>query len=108
MSDCAEKPISVCKIQPLGEPGMLGGAAMKSAILAAAVLMLFDSPVLAGECPVYIVRIDAALAAGTSLSDSDLAKVKVLRDKGYKLHRTGRHRQSVETLAQAKAILGIP
>ncbi len=81
---------------------------MKIAILAAAVLMLFDPPVLAGECPVYIVRIDAALAAGTSLSDADLAKATALRDKGNKLHNTGRHRQSVETLAQAKAILGIP
>ena len=81
---------------------------MKIVILAAAVLMLFDSPVLADQCSSDIVRIDVALAAGTSLSDADLAKATALRDKGNKLHNTGRHRQSVETLAQAKKILGIP
>ena len=81
---------------------------MKIAILAVAVLMLFDSPVLADQCPSDIVRIDIALAAGTSLSDADLAEAKALRDKGHKQHNTGQHRQSVETLHQAKRILGIP
>ncbi|AUQ99739.1 hypothetical protein [Phaeobacter inhibens] len=54
---------------------------MKQLTLAAAITLL-ASPLLAGQCPADIAAIDAALAAGD-------------------------HDASVETLAEAKAMLGI-
>ena len=50
---------------------------------------------------------DAALAAGTSMSDAELAEVKALRDEGERLHGSGDHQASVDTLAKAKDMLGL-
>jgi hypothetical protein len=36
-----------------------------------------------------------------------MAKVKELRAKGEELHSAGDHQESIETLAEAKEILGI-
>ncbi|UWQ42496.1 hypothetical protein PNH50_05205 [Leisingera aquaemixtae] len=79
---------------------------MKHLTLAAAIALL-ASPVLAGQCPADIAAIDAALAAGTELSEADLATVQELRDEGQALHDSGDHDASVETLAEAKTLLGI-
>lgn len=79
---------------------------MKHLTLAAAITLL-ASPLLAGQCPADIAAIDAALAAGTDLSEADLATVQELRDEGQSLHDAGDHDASVETLAEAKAMLGI-
>ena len=76
-------------------------------IIAAAVVAFFAVPVMAGQCPVDIGKIDAALATNTSLSDTDKAKVMELRNEGESLHNSGSHGDSVATLAEAKAILGI-
>ncbi|EDZ48315.1 hypothetical protein [Leisingera daeponensis] len=73
----------------------------------AAVIALLASPVLAAQCPADIAAIDAALAAGTDLSEEDLATVQELRDEGQAQHDAGEHDASVETLAEAKAMLGI-
>lgn len=76
-------------------------------IIAAAVVALLSAPAMADQCPVDIGKIDAALATDTSLSDTDKAKVVELRNEGESLHNSGRHGDSVATLAEAKAILGI-
>ena len=47
----------------------------------------------------------ADLAEG--LSDEQKAQVMELRAKGQQLHEAGQHQESVDTLAQAKQILGI-
>lgn len=40
-------------------------------------------------------------------ADDQKGKVMQLRDEGERLHSSGGHQQSLETLAEAKAILGI-
>jgi hypothetical protein len=52
-------------------------------------------------------QIDAALAANPKLSAEQLAEVKKLRAEGEAQHNAGDHAKSVDTLAKAKAILGI-
>ncbi|UWR44014.1 hypothetical protein [Phaeobacter inhibens] len=79
---------------------------MKQLTLAAAIILL-AAPLLAGQCPADIAAIDAALAAGTELSEVDLVTVQELRDEGQSLHDAGDHDASVQTLAEAKAMLGI-
>ena len=75
--------------------------------IAAAMLAASISPAFAFQCPSDVAKIDAALAAQTDLSDEDRAKAQELRDEGESLHNAGQHQDSVDTLAQAKAILGI-
>lgn len=64
-------------------------------------------PAFAFQCPADIARIDAAIEAGTSLSEEDLAMVIELRDEGAAQHEAGEHAASVETLAQALELLGL-
>jgi hypothetical protein len=59
------------------------------------------------HCPMDMQQIDAALAANPKLTAEQLAEVKKLRAEGEAQHNTGDHAKSVETLAKAKAILGI-
>lgn len=73
----------------------------------AAIFALVAAPALAGQCPADIAAINAALSAGTSLSDAQVAEVEALRDEGQRLHGAGEHRNSVETLARAKDMLGL-
>ena len=73
----------------------------------AAILALLALPAQAGSCPVDMAAIDDALAAGPDLSEEDLAKVKTLRAEGEELHNSGDHAASVETLGEAKKLLGI-
>ena len=80
---------------------------MKRLILAAALSLAFATPSFAFQCPSDVAKIDAALAAGPSLSAEQLAEVKKLRDEGEALHNAGKHQQSVDTLAKAKGMLGI-
>ncbi len=73
----------------------------------AAVLTMLAGPALAFQCPLDVKKIDAALAVNMMLSDADKAKVTELRDKGQTQHQAGQHQNAVETLAEAKGILGI-
>jgi hypothetical protein len=80
-------------------------------VFAAAVLMALVSTAstaaFAGSCPRDMKQIDAALAGQTKLDASQLAEVTKLRSEGEALHKAGKHKESVETLHKAKAILGI-
>lgn len=78
---------------------------MKHLMIVAA-LGLSAAPVMAGQCPMDMSKIDAAMQTA-SLSEAEMAEVTALRAKGETLHEAGDHAASVETLAQAKAILGI-
>lgn len=74
---------------------------------AAAVLVVLCSPALAFQCPVDVGKIDAALAASPAISADQQTKVMELRNEGESLHKAGKHQKAVETLAEAKKILGI-
>lgn len=80
---------------------------LKKTLLAAVLAVAFAGPAFAFHCPKDMAEIDAALAAGTQLSEADLAKVKELRAEGETYHKAGQHQESVDTLAKAKEMLGI-
>lgn len=73
----------------------------------AATFCLLAAPAFAGQCPMDMAKIDAALAASTTLSAAQLAEVQALRAEGEAQHASGDHAASVATLAEAKALLGI-
>ncbi|MBL8516321.1 MAG: hypothetical protein JNM76_05050 [Betaproteobacteria bacterium] len=69
---------------------------------------VFVSPgALAFHCPADMKKIDEALAKKPQLSEKDMAEVKKLRADGEKLHKDGKHQESVDTLAKAMKILKI-
>jgi hypothetical protein len=43
----------------------------------------------------------------TALPAVEMSKVKALREEGEKLHKEGKHTESMKALAEAKKILGI-
>ncbi len=81
---------------------------MKNRIISALALSaaLATGSALAGSCPRDMQQIDAAMAS-SSLSMADMEKVKALRAKGEKLHKSGDHFGSESALKEAKDILGI-
>jgi len=76
-------------------------------IIATAVFMLASSAVLAFHCPADMKKIDAALAANPKLSAAQMADVKKFRAEGEALHKSGKHQDSVDTLAKAMKILNV-
>ena len=52
-------------------------------------------------------KIDDALAKNPKLSAAQMTEVKKLRTDGEAMHKTGKHQDSVDTLAKAMKILGI-
>lgn len=79
---------------------------MKALFPAALLSLVLAGPAFAFQCPTDIAAIDAALQTA-ELSDEEKARVMELRDEGERLHQNGEHQESVDTLAQAKEILGI-
>ena len=81
---------------------------MKKTIISAFALtaILTAGTALAGSCPRDMGQIDAAMANST-LNMTDMDKVKSLRAKGEKLHKSGDHSASVAALHEAKGMLGI-
>lgn len=81
---------------------------MKKMTLSALALSatLAASSAIAGSCPMDMKQIDAAMATAT-LSMAEMDKVKALRAEGEKLHKSGKHAESVAVLNQAKSLLGI-
>ena len=75
-------------------------------IVVAVSLALASSVAFANSCPREMKAIDAALPKA-KLSDAQLAEVKKLRAEGEKLHKEGKHKESMETLDKAKNILKI-
>jgi hypothetical protein len=59
------------------------------------------------HCPKDMKEIDDALAKKPTLTKENAAQVTKLRADGEALHKAGKHQESVDTLAKAKAILGL-
>jgi hypothetical protein len=77
---------------------------IKRFLIAAAALALMATPAFASQCPKDMKSIDAALAAGKGGNMMD--KVKALRAEGEALHKAGKHKESVEKLAEALKLIG--
>ena len=69
--------------------------------------LLIAGAAMAGQCPKDMAQIDAALAQSPKISAEQMDMVKQLRAQGEEQHKTGKHKESVETLHKAKEILGI-
>ena len=80
---------------------------MKRIVIAAILNAILAGPALAGQCPVDMKKIDAALAQNPSISAAQLAEVTKLRAQGEAEHKSSQHGASVKTLANAMEILGI-
>lgn len=78
---------------------------MKRTVLFAA-LLLASSLAAAGNCPNEWKAIDAALPKA-KLDAKQAEEVKKLRAEGEKLHKAGKHSESMATLGKAKKILKI-
>jgi hypothetical protein len=78
---------------------------MKRTILSLA-LAFFASSAFAHSCPLEMKKIDEALPKA-KLDAAKSAEVKKLRAEGEKLHKDGKHNESMAALGKAKGILGI-
>jgi len=78
---------------------------MKKIVLAS-YLTVISGLAFAHGCPGEMKKIDAALP-NTKLSAADQTKVKDLRAKGEAQHKAGQHTESMQSLAEAKKIMGI-
>ncbi len=74
--------------------------------LLAVLLFSIASVAMAHNCPNEMKAIDAALKT-TTLSGSELDKVKALRADGEKFHKEGKHAESMKALGEAKKLLGL-
>ena len=80
---------------------------LKSLIAATALVAVLSVPAVAGQCPMDMRKIDAAMAKNPQLSQAQMTRVKQLRAQGEQQHKAGQHAASVSSLAQAKEILGV-
>ncbi len=72
-----------------------------------AALAFSASAALAFHCPADMKKIDEAMAKNPKLSAQQAAEVKKARADGEALHKAGKHKESVETLAKAMKILNV-
>jgi hypothetical protein len=81
---------------------------MKIRSLVLASLLAFASTTaFASSCPKHMKAIDAALAKNPKLSEQQMSDVKKFRADGERLHKEGKHAESMESLGKAEKILGI-
>lgn len=78
---------------------------MKALVIASS--LLFCSVAFAHSCPNEMKAIDAKLGASPGLSMADMDKVKSLRAQGEKMHKEGKHDESMKALGDAKKLLGL-
>ena len=69
-------------------------------------MMLASSVALAHSCPREMKAIDEALPKA-KLDAAKSGEVKKLRADGEKLHKEGKHAESMAALGKAKEILGL-
>lgn len=80
---------------------------MKVRIALFAATMLFAGSALAFRCPGDMKKIDDALAKNPKLTAAQMSEVKEYRAEGEKLHKAGKHQESLDALAKSEKILGI-
>jgi len=73
-----------------------------------ATTLLFAGSAFAFHCPADMKKIDDALAKNPKLTTAQMDEVKKYRADGEKLHKDGKHQESVDTLAKAQKILDTP
>jgi len=78
---------------------------IRTAVFAAA--LLFAGSAFAFHCPQEMKKIDDALAKNPQLSAAQMEEVKKYRAEGDKLHKEGKHQESLDALGKAEKILGI-
>jgi len=69
-------------------------------------LALASSSAMAFHCPADMKKIDDAMPSA-KLNPAQMDEVKKLRAEGERLHKEGKHQESVDTLAKAMKIMGI-
>ena len=70
-------------------------------------LFLASASAFAFHCPADMKAIDAKLATKPALAAADMTKVESLRAEGEKLHKAGKHDDSIKALGEAKKLLAI-
>ena len=75
-------------------------------VIASVCLLLGSTVAFAHGCPGEMRKIDEKLPSA-KVSEAQMTNVKELRSKGERLHKEGKHSESMSTLAEAKKILGI-
>ena len=80
---------------------------IKRTLATAVVLAFVSGPALAAHCPKDVKRIDATLRMQPPLSSAQVSEVMKLREEGNRLHKSGKHKASLEALHKAMGILGI-
>ncbi len=73
-----------------------------------AAMLLFAGTAFAFHCPMEMKKIDDAMAKNPKLTAAQMEDVKKYRAEGEALHKAGKHQESLDTLAKAEKILGIP
>lgn len=69
-------------------------------------MVCFTAIAYAHGCPGEMRAIDAKVPTA-KLPVADMSKVKALREEGEKLHKEGKHTESMKALAEAKKLLGV-
>lgn len=70
-------------------------------------LLFMSAGAMAHNCPNEMTAIDLKLTGNPRLSSADMAQVMDLRVSGEKLHKTGKHGESMKALDGAKKLLGM-
>lgn len=78
---------------------------MKNLVIGS-MLVFLAATASAHGCPGEMRAIDAKMPSA-ALPAADLSKVKALREEGEKLHKEGKHTESMKALAEAKKLLGV-
>lgn len=69
--------------------------------------MAAASSAWAHNCPVQMKAIDEKLSSSSGLSPDQMTKAKQLRADGERLHKEGKHDESMKALQEAKKTLGM-
>jgi hypothetical protein len=69
-------------------------------------VIFFATTASAHGCPGEMRIIDAKMPTA-KLPAAEMSKVKALREEGEKLHKEGKHTESMKALADAKKLLGV-
>ena len=71
------------------------------------IVLLVASPlVFAHSCPRLMKEIDAKMGTTQGVSAEKMSKVKQLRADGERLHKEGKHDESMKALEEAQSLLG--
>jgi hypothetical protein len=73
--------------------------------IAGILLFAVSSVAFAHSCPKVMKEIDAQLTSAQGVSEEDMKKIKELRAEGEKLHKEGKHAESMKALEDAKKML---